>query len=367
MSNSTPFQPEPEPQPSALPPDAPRSGPPQYGPLTFGEILGRSFTLLKQNPVPLLAVTALIAFVALTIAGTISAIAQLGLEEATRSGPMNSEAIGAATLCFLGALLFELLVYFSVWIITQGIPILNLRSAYLGTRATTPQLWQQLRQHIWRLIQLCLVYAGISLGASILLALMVLAVVALAVGTGASDTAMLLVVLPTVLLMVAVALVPLVWLLTRLSLSSSVLICEGAPVRTAMARSWQLTRGRFWRVLGIQYLLAFIYSAIASILTGIALLAIMITVVAANPSFDTNPAGIGLILMLVVATIPFFALGAVTSVVTANATGFLYVDARLRTDWLWYSLNEHAAARASGVPAERLTDPFMAPPAAPPR
>jgi hypothetical protein len=50
--------------------------------------------------------------------------------------------------------------------------------------------------------------------------------------------------------------------------------------------------------------------------------------------------------------------------VSANASGLLFVDARLRQDLFGQSLRGYANARAAGVPATELHDPFVAPPEA---
>ena len=53
----------------------------------------------------------------------------------------------------------------------------------------------------------------------------------------------------------------------RLSFSSAALILENVGVWEGMRRSWQLTKGSFWRVVGILLIAALITSALTGIVS----------------------------------------------------------------------------------------------------
>src|SRR5690606_35558491 len=60
------------------------------------------------------------------------------------------------------------------------------------------------------------------------------------------------------------ALVVYAWLGTKLFLVPSTIVLEGVRPFRAIARSWQLTRGRFWSTFGVAALLYVITNVVAS-------------------------------------------------------------------------------------------------------
>jgi hypothetical protein len=133
------------------------------------------------------------------------------------------------------------------------------------------------------------------------------------------------------------ALVLTIWLSTMLSLVTPVVVLEDErPVR-ALARSWRLVRGSFWRVFGIT-LLAGIIVAVAG-----GILQLPFTLFGA-----VLGSGTGGIVILVVGAI---AAGTVTRPITAGVTVLLYVDMRMRKEGLDLALR---TASGSGQPGSGL-------------
>lgn len=329
-----------------------------FGPLDFGTILGRSFSLVWKNPVPLLAVAGVITLIANVIANVLTTAAQsaAGLDAVS---PANSSGIdGSFVGLFIGALVLQMVVAVGSQVITQGFALYNLRAVFLGDRATTSDLWNLLGRSWQRLLLLGLVFVGMGIAYGIVLGGAMLFIMGFMFSAGSSSAA-LFVTVPLAMLMIFALMVPLVWLMTRLSLASSVIVFEGAPVRAALRRSWHLSRGRFWRIFGIQIVLSLVFGVAGGILVVIVSL---FAVIADPPS--TNDVSVG-ILPTILGSIPLYAASAFGALLTSSATGLLYVDARFREDWLWTTLNGYAAARMSGVPAAQLPDPFITPPAPP--
>lgn len=331
-------------------------GPPQparFNPLDFGAVLGQSFSLVWKNPVPLLAVAGVIVWAANLGAGTLAALAQsaAGLDGMSPGG-IDGSLVGP----YLGALLLQIIAALGAQVIAQGFALHHLRVALLGDRATSAELWRLLRVSGTRLLLVNLVFFG----AGVAFAILVTGVMALAFMTlFSSANAMLAAVIavPVSFVIAAGLGVPFLWLAFRLQLASGVVVFERTTVRHALRRSWELTRGRVWRVAGIQLVISLACGVVGAVL-------MFIIVVVGVLSSPTSPADTTAALLPgIIGSVPVFAVGAFGAMVTNTAIGLLYVDARFREGWLWTTLNGYAAARISGVPASQLADPFVTPPA----
>ena len=139
------------------------------------------------------------------------------------------------------------------------------------------------------------------------------------------------------------------------------LMIERLPLGRAIARSWTLTRGYFWRTLGIELLVAVIINAATSVVTA----PLEIVFIAISGVFDqtgdhTTAIVIGVIVGIV-GVILVVVLGAVASVVQAATTGLLYIDLRIRKEALDLELIRFVEARQSGDTS--IPDPYLSVPA----
>ena len=121
----------------------------------------------------------------------------------------------------------------------------------------------------------------------------------------------------------------------KLSLAPAALILENVGVFEGISRSWALTRGYFWRVVGIQILSFLIMSfASAIVTTPISMLAGVLT--AAAPSAQILALGMSVLLgnIVTAATLPF----------DSAVNALIYTDLRMRSEGLDVELR-----RAAGV------------------
>ncbi|MBL3698707.1 hypothetical protein [Leucobacter luti] len=349
------------PPPGSGPPDHPGSashGAQMFGPINFGQLLGRSFVLLTQNPVPLLAVAAPISLVLLISVSLLAeAVPFSGAPDPfllilNRHQNTTVSGLGLVLVTTLATFVIALLAQ----VITQGFALFNLRAALLGERARSATLWRLLGGAWARLFGLGLISLGIG-AAYVVVVGGLTGLATLLLSTVSIGSAGLYIIVPIAILLVIGSLVPLSWLVTQISLAASAVVFEGATVRAALRRSWQLVTGRFWRVLGAQALVSLSFAAA----TWVFFMVLLFTLLA----FTDPSASASAFAMTLIFTLPtnFLAVGA--TLTAANAVGLLYVDARLRTDWLGITLNGYAAARIGGTPPARLADPFVTPPAPP--
>ncbi len=110
-----------------------------------------------------------------------------------------------------------------------------------------------------------------------------------------------------------------IWISIRLLLAPCAIAIEKAGPIQAIRRSWRLSKGQFWRILGIYLLASILISMAASTVSSVFSFVILL-IGMANME-------VGLIAATVVSTV----ISAVLSVpLTAAVVTLLYVDARIR-------------------------------------
>ena len=114
---------------------------------------------------------------------------------------------------------------------------------------------------------------------------------------------------------------------------------EKLGVIAGLTRGWRLSRGSFWRLLGIYLLTSVIVGVVASIIVGPA--SMIATFVSLNPFSDPLAlaiTGVGSILGSVLTT-PF----------TAAVVALLYIDTRIRREGLDVELTRAAEAASAAT------------------
>ena len=129
------------------------------------------------------------------------------------------------------------------------------------------------------------------------------------------------------------------WISTRTLLATPALMLEKLGVIAGLTRGWRLSRGSFWRLLGIYLLTSVIVGVVASIIVGPA--SMIATFVSLNPFSDPLAlaiTGVGSILGSVLTT-PF----------TAAVVALLYIDTRIRREGLDVELTRAAEAASAAT------------------
>lgn len=131
------------------------------------------------------------------------------------------------------------------------------------------------------------------------------------------------------LLLVPLAAALAAWLGTRTLFAPCVIAVEGLGPLRAIARSWALTRGMFWRILGISLLASVIISMAASTISSVFTFAGMLLAI---ESLD-----LAMLVMTLVSTL----ISAILSLpLTTAVVSLLYVDARIRQEGYDLQLSE---------------------------
>jgi hypothetical protein len=331
----------------------PRPGLIPLRPLDLGTILGASFRVLRRNPRPTFGSALLIegvaSIVSVAVVGIVSYLAFSRIafsDDADRAIISN----GSYGILVLAALVPVLLSIISSALL-EGIIVLEVARGTLGEKQRLGGLWARARGRIWALIGwTALVTVAVILIIGTLVGLVVLLVATMGV---AGIVIGVLVGLVGGLGLLVIYL----WLDTKLAFVPSALMVERLGIRRAVARSWSLTRGYFWRTLGIRLLVTVILQIASQIVSTpvsfIGLLLIGLT----DPNGQNGPTTMALTFGLIaVSLIIGIVVGAITAVVQSASTALLYLDLRMRKEGLDLELARFVEARQSG---DDVTDPYL--------
>ncbi|MDM4762706.1 glycerophosphoryl diester phosphodiesterase membrane domain-containing protein [Galbitalea sp. SE-J8] len=329
-------------------------------PLTLGVILGAAFRVMRRNPRPTLGISLLlygaVSIVSSAIVGGV--VAWLISRIAMSSGEARDDIVAGGILGGGIALLVPIAGSVVVSAVLQGIISIEVTRATLGERLGTRRLLQRARGRIAPLIG----WSAAITGALLVVVVVVVLISVLLGSTGDPVGAVLgsLVVLGAELGIVVIGL----WLSTKLSFVPSALVVERLTLRAAIARSWTLTRGSFWRTLGIEYLVQLIVSTAAQVVVvplGV-ILGIVLALVApqGDPTTLAVVSVVGGVVIAAVSTVT----SAITLIMQSAVATLLYLDLRMRREGLDIELQRFVEDRAAGRAGDR--DPFAPPPAAPP-
>ena len=322
-------------------------------------ILGASFRLLRRNPRPTFGVALLIQSILLVVSGGLIGLAALfTLSRLDFSSSANQSTISAgnAGILIVAAIVTVALSFVSSAML-QGIIVIEVSRASVGEKQRLPQLWRRVRGRIGALIGWTAIVAIVVTMALALLA-GIIALLVITLGT-AGIVAGVLIGLFGGLGFVVLAF----WLGTRVAFVASALMLERLTIRQAIARSWTLTRGYFWRTLGILLLVSVMLQVASSVISTPLNFVTQFAVPLIDPNRQTGPSTIVLIVVLgVLALIVSLVFSSITAVVQTATTALLYLDVRIRKEGLDLDLARFVEARQAGDTTIR--DPYLPAPTA---
>lgn len=307
-------------------PGAPRPGVVPLRPLTLGELLDGSVSVVRRYPRPTLGPSAVVALVSTLLSVLLLALLPPDVfsSASTPADPadLTDERIGGLAAASLGSVVISSFA----GLVLSGIITVVVGRAVLGQPMTAGAAWQALRPLLWRLIAVALLTGLIVVGVVLFAA--VGATVLVAVGGDAGLAGAVLVVLG--------ALLAAAYLYVRLSLAAPALVLEKTRVGEALRRSGVLVRGSFWRVLGILLLAFVLAQLVGQVLQlpftvlggGAGLLVLSADVSRADLVLASVGAGVAQVLVA-----PF----------TSGVRALLYIDRRMRAEGLDVALSAAAA------------------------
>ncbi|MDQ0743759.1 hypothetical protein QFZ62_001067 [Clavibacter sp. B3I6] len=337
-------------------------------PLGLGAILASSFQTLRRNPGPTvgsaLLIQGLVGVVTLLIVGGVTGVVVtrvLSAREADQ-GPLIAGGVAAVVIAAVVTLVLSLVA--SAFL--QGVVASEVARGTLGERLRMRALWRLARPRLGALVLWSLLLTG-----AWTLAFAVLAgVVALLVLAGGAGIAVGIIVgVLGIMGLVVVA----AWVSTRLSLVPSAIVIEQLRPFAAARRSWSLTIGSFWRVLGILLLTGVIVSAAANVVTVplTLLTSILQTLLFPTGELDFQSFDASVVFYLatqLLTIVVSVVVGSIGAVVTSANAAILYIDLRMRREGLDLELARFVEERAAGAGSATgpdARDPYAAPAPAP--
>ena len=319
---------------------APKPGIIPLRPLSIGEIISGAFESLRANPRAMF----LPSLIVLTATGALSAVLNyLGasfllsrVDDLLNSSDVRISGIlpvfmGSFASQMVGALLTALATT-----ILTGLLIVAVSRSVLGRIATPGEVWERTRGRILPLIGQTLLITLITVIADAIIVVIgiVLIVIIAASVTGPDPGAGAIVItLLAALALIVIVFIAAAFLVVRLSLAPAALMLENTGVVEGIGRSWALTRGSFWRVLGILVLAGLITGLVTGTLSfglGMVLGVISVGLPAAQPLVSAVTVLLTSVLSALV--LPF----------TAAVTALTYIDLRMRGEGLDVELRQAA-------------------------
>ncbi|MBF4623632.1 hypothetical protein [Clavibacter sp. VKM Ac-2872] len=337
-------------------------------PMGLGAILAGSFQTLRRNPGATvgsaLLIQGLVGVITLVIVGGVTGFVVTRIFSAREAdqGPLIAGGVAAVVIAAVVTLVLSIVA--SAFL--QGVVASEVARGTLGERLRMRALWRLARP---RIVPLVLWSLSLTAAWTLVLAALAGIVVLLVLAGGAGIVAGILVGVLGVMGLVVVS----AWISTRLALVPSAIVIERLRPLAAARRSWSLTLGSFWRVLGILLLTAVIVSAAANVVTVplTLLTSILQTVLFPNGELDFQTFDASVVfyigaqlLSLVVSVV----VGSIGAVVTSANAAILYIDLRMRREGLDLELARFAEERAAGAGSATgpdARDPYTAPAGAP--
>lgn len=312
---------------------APKPGIIPLRPLGLGEILEGAFQALRVNPRAMFLPSLLVN----TVIGALAALAAFLLSQVSMSSSSDDLGVDSEVVIsqYGGTLVTVLLGILATAILT-GLLIVAVSRAVLGRLATPSETWERTKGRVWALIGETVL---VQLVTTVMTAVMALLAVGIVVGirtsTDFDSAASIIVAVLAVLVVVVVAFVLATFVGVKMSLAPAALVLENLSVIESMKRSWSLTRGFFWRILGIMLLAQIIVGIIAGMVGNILGIVQAVALASAPGAWGVVVAvGAFIISLLQAVTVPF----------TAAVTALLYIDTRMRKEGLDVELRRAAEA-----------------------
>lgn len=330
--------------PGAPPGPGPLAGPPVHQPgvvplrpLTLGDFFGGATAVIRRNPTATVGMAAVVtlAFMLIPIAGTLllGATGRLPSMDVLdgSSDPTSGLGLNAASLV---SAVFDALA----GIVVTGLLVRVVEHALLGGRMSGGEAWVKARGRLLPLL-------GLSLLISVIAVLVVGVPVGVGVGIGLLLDSFGVSVALGLLAGVA-AVVAVIFLYVRFGLlAAPSLVVEGHGVLRSLTRAGELSRGQFWRLLGINLLAALAAGMVGQVLS------IPVTILGFIGLF-LLPGSWGMAGLMLASYLATVLVGAVTRPFTSGVVALQYFDQRFRKEGHDIELLNRALGRApDGAPA----------------
>ena len=241
-------------------------------PLTVGELFSGAFQAVRVNPQTMFG----FAFAIMAVVGLVQAFfassSTSSLTRALSSGDANDlvYSLGSSMGSFVTSGLTLLATAF-----LSGMLALTVWDAVLGRKSSPADAWHRFSPRFVPVL-LATLLIGIIEFVAIVVVLLVFLIPFILVAVNAasarsydSASASIGGALSIIFLMIVALIVIACFLTVKFAFTSSAVVLEGLGPVDAMKRSWSLSKGSFWRILGRIWLIGIVTALITSVLGGI--------------------------------------------------------------------------------------------------
>jgi len=322
-------------------------------PLSFGTIIGSSFRVMRRNPAPTFGLSVLLyGFVTIVYVGLFwllisTSIGRLSTASYDDQGDIMAGSIGLIALSTLVPTSLALVATAML----QAIISLEVSRATLGEKLKTRGLWRLAKGRLRTMVVWALLLTGFivvyvlisSIGVGVVFA-------AATVSTNVNDGVAAVLGGFAITLVIGLAFgVVAAWLGIKTSLVPSIVMLERLTLGASIRRSWQLTRGNFWRTLGAQLLIGvIIYAATYIVSIPITLIGSVI-IGLTNPTYDDAAFALSFGIMYLAIAIITVVVGAIGLVMQSASLALIYIDIRMRKEGLDLELLRYVEAKQRGT------------------
>lgn len=335
----------------------PRPGLIPLHPLSFGQLLGAAFALIRYNPRATVAPALIVSVVQNVL--VLGLTYGIGLATADRLARAATDAdraaITAGAVATGGAALLAVTVVSVVGTaLLGGILTRVVADGALGRRPSAGEALRAAGRRFWPLVGFALLFGVVQL---VLVLVLAASVVGLIVAfSGLTDS---IGIVAAVLLAIPVSLgiaVVYGFLSIKFAFAPSVIVLERRGVLAAIRRSWSLTRRAFWRTFGLVALVAaMVYTAGQIVSIPFSVLGGAVGgLLAPNSGGDLQDSFGSLILSSVPALIVSVIVAGIGQVAQGGALVLVYLDRRMRTEGLDLELQRAVEQGGDGDPYERI-------------
>jgi hypothetical protein len=286
-------------------------------PLSLGDILDGAVKAVRHNPGAMIGLALLVNAVFLLPSALLSVLIGTRLADGVSS---DSPAASLTTLpASISVAVFSQLAT----LVLSGLLVHAVGEAVLGRKPSIGEVWRAARGRLLAVIGVNLLVGAASLVVAALL--LTPGAVLLAQRHVASGVSLLV-------LAALVVLVGACWVTVRTCMAGPAIVLERQTVPAALRRSFALTRGAFWRTLGILLLAGVIAWFVSSLISAPIGIAAVVAVAGAGLDGDTSTTGLSVLTVL--NHVGSLLASAVTTPFVAAVTCLLYIDRRMRAEAL---------------------------------
>lgn len=216
-------------------------------PLSFGQLLGAAFAVIRWNPratiVPALIITVVQNALVLGLGSVVAFSAIDRFQRATTEDDRNAILAGTIGIGVAGSLLVIAISVFGSALL-QGMLVTVVARAAVGERPGVGQVLRAAIRRVWPLAAIALLLTAVQVVAVAVLVL-------LAIGIAQSGTVGVVLAILVGVLGGAALLVAYAFLAIKLTTVPSTIVLERMGIFASIGRSWVLMRGAFWRTFGL--------------------------------------------------------------------------------------------------------------------